>query len=213
MAGDDGAGKRITYIADPMCSWCWGFAPVIRALRNTFLGELELDVVAGGLRPGTTDAVTPAVRASVVHHWHEVERATGQPFTYEGALPDGFVYDTEPPCRALVTVRSLAPDAALDYLHALHSAFYKDGRDITDAAVLAELSDGVGVDAPAFAEGFDREEMRQTTMDDFRRAREMGVNAFPAAILDDGVKKKLLTLGYLPLNDLQPRVQRWLDGS
>ena len=213
MTGDAGAKKRIIYIADPMCSWCWGFAPVIHALRKTFSDELEVDVVAGGLRPGTSEAIMPAVRESVLHHWHEVERATGQPFRFEDALPDGFVYDTEPPCRALVTVRTMNPDGPLEYLHALHRAFYSDGRDITDAAVLHELARETGVDDGEFVRRFDSEEMRQATLDDFARARGMGINAFPAAVMDDGAKKKLLTLGYLSFNDLQPRVRRWLDGA
>ena len=41
--------RTLVYIADPMCSWCWGFAPVIDELVREFAGQLSLRVVAGGL--------------------------------------------------------------------------------------------------------------------------------------------------------------------
>ncbi len=27
---------HLVYVADPMCSWCWGFSPVIDAIRERF---------------------------------------------------------------------------------------------------------------------------------------------------------------------------------
>ena len=35
-------------VGDPMCSWCWGFAPEIDSLADDY----PVDVVVGGLRPG-----------------------------------------------------------------------------------------------------------------------------------------------------------------
>ena len=26
--------SRLLYVMDPMCSWCWGFAPVVAALAE-----------------------------------------------------------------------------------------------------------------------------------------------------------------------------------
>jgi protein-disulfide isomerase-like protein with CxxC motif len=28
--------KEIIYVGEPMCSWCWGFSPVLRQLLKTF---------------------------------------------------------------------------------------------------------------------------------------------------------------------------------
>ena len=43
---------RLIYFADPMCSWCYGFSPVIAQIRQTFGRALPIEVVMGGLRPG-----------------------------------------------------------------------------------------------------------------------------------------------------------------
>ena len=44
---------RFIYFADPMCSWCWGFAPVIeQTLRRRYGEAIPVRLVLGGLRPG-----------------------------------------------------------------------------------------------------------------------------------------------------------------
>ena len=54
--------RILWYFADPMCSWCWGFAPVISAIEETYKNRLKVELVLGGLRPGTTEPVTPKFR-------------------------------------------------------------------------------------------------------------------------------------------------------
>src|SRR3546814_9790859 len=104
---------RLLYVMDPMCSWCWGCAPVAQALGGEGQAAgVELHLVVGGLRTGSGSALEPTTRRYILEHWQAVTQATGQTFKLEGALPDGFVYDTEPACRAVVTARGLAPELA-----------------------------------------------------------------------------------------------------
>ena len=53
------ADKRLVYFADPMCSWCYGFSPVIGAIAERFEGRMPLDLVMGGLRAGNTSPMRP----------------------------------------------------------------------------------------------------------------------------------------------------------
>ncbi|HAB02762.1 MAG TPA: disulfide bond formation protein DsbA, partial [Pseudomonas sp.] len=46
---------RLLYVMDPMCSWCWGFAPVASALiEQAAQAGIATHLVAGGLRSGAT---------------------------------------------------------------------------------------------------------------------------------------------------------------
>ena len=45
--------KILWYIADPMCSWCWGFAPTIKEIRLNYSEKLKIKLVMGGLRSGS----------------------------------------------------------------------------------------------------------------------------------------------------------------
>src|SRR6056297_315962 len=100
----------LVYLADPMCSWCWGFSPVIEQIVEQYGDEARIRVLAGGLYPGTTEPMTHHFKAAVREHWQHVNRRAGQPFDFGFFDRDRFVYDSEPPCRALVTVREHHPE-------------------------------------------------------------------------------------------------------
>ncbi|AAZ97999.1 conserved hypothetical protein [Thiobacillus denitrificans ATCC 25259] len=171
------------YFADPMCSWCWGFSPVIEALRERYGARLRVALVLGGLRPGERAALSAAAREDILHHWHAVAERTGQPFRFDGALAPGFVYDTEPASRAVVAVGALAPGQIFAMFKAIQHAFYAEGRDVTQPDVLAALAAGCGIDTPRFQPAFDSDDARAKTRAHFRQARAAGVHGFPALIL------------------------------
>lgn len=202
--------KRLWYFADPMCSWCWGFAPVISAIEERYRGRFAFELVMGGLRPGTREPATPRFRDEILHHWREVHRLSGQPFAFDGAMPDGFVYDTEPSCRAVVTMTALRPGAAFAYFKSIQAAFYADGRDVTRSDTLAVLAQSFGVAADAFTTAFDAPEAKQQTAMQFYQTAQAGVRGFPTVALQDDRGATLLTSGYRPLVDLQPRLDAWL---
>ena len=131
---------HLVYFADPMCSWCWGFAPVIAAIQETFGEDLPIRLVLGGLRPGASPPMTDEARETLRGHWVHVTEASGQPFGKQALSQSGFVYDTDPAARAVVVVRRLAPGAEIAALHRLQRAFYLEGLDVTDPEILKRLA-------------------------------------------------------------------------
>ncbi|HJO71548.1 MAG: DsbA family protein [Rhodospirillales bacterium] len=203
--------KEIFFVADPMCSWCWGFSPVITAIDETGRGRAKITLVVGGLRPGTTEAMDEGMKATIRHHWEEVGRASDQPFSFEFFERQGFVYDTEPACRAAVTVRRLAPEATLPYFATLHRAFYVDGEDTTDPATLGRLAEEFGVDRKAFAEEFASDDMKRATLEDFQFSRRLGVTGFPTVVVNDHRGYAYLSMGFRSFEALQPHLETWLN--
>ena len=94
-------GPHLIYFADPMCSWCYGFSPVIADIRRAFGRALPIRLVMGGLRPGTEQPMTEAAKTEIKGHWTHVAEASGLPF--DGGVLDipGFRYDTDPAARAV----------------------------------------------------------------------------------------------------------------
>jgi putative protein-disulfide isomerase len=164
----------------------------------------------GGLRPGTTEPMTAALRAEILHHWHAVQRRTGQPFTFEDAMPEGFVYDTEPPSRAVVAVAEINPDETLAYFKTVQAAFYAHRQDVTQAQTLAALAEAHHIPAPQFLERFQAAEVKTKTQEHFRHTLQAGVRGFPTLVLQDASGPTLLTHGYRPFEELQPQIEAWL---
>lgn len=200
------------YFADPMCSWCWGFSPVIEAMVQAF-PTLPVSLIMGGLRAGNASPTTPAFRDEILHHWHEVHARTGQSFSFDQALPDGFIYDTEPACRAVVTLIGLNRPAALAYFRLVQKAFYAEHADVTGIDTLSRLATNFGIDTDDFRQHFESEAVRAKTRRHFAFAQQVGVRGFPTVVLGDDRGYRLLTRGYQPFDVLRPLVEEWMAGS
>lgn len=210
MAPQTPAEKRIFYFADPMCSWCWGFSPVIARIAAEAGRRAPVRLVAGGLRVGTTEPMDARAKAMVREHWEHVQAATGQPFDFAFFAREGFVYDTGPACRAAVAMRNLAPEQTFAYLEALQRGFYAEGRDVTDPAVLAALAEPFCAGADVFAAVYAAPEVEEATAADFRLTQALGIAGFPAVVLKDEAGLVPLTIGYQPFDDLAPSLAAWL---
>ncbi len=203
--------KALIYYGDPMCSWCWGFAPQIAMIGDWFKGRLPVRMVMGGLRPGTTEPMSIEMKVEILGHWKDVAAKTGQAFDYTFLERSGFVYDTEPACRAVVVARELGADKALPAFNAIQQAFYERAWDVTSRDVLGEIVEGVGVNRATFDAIFDTEGAREATERDFLASRNMRVTGFPTLIAEeDGKPPKLLTAGYRKLDSLVPALEKWL---
>ncbi|MFC1673414.1 DsbA family protein [Pseudomonadota bacterium] len=208
---DPGPGKHVLFFGDPMCSWCWGFAPELQKIHAACDGLATFHVIMGGLRPGTVETWDQAMRDYIRHHWEEVEAKTGQPFDYARFDDESFVYDTEPGCRAVVAARELDPAKALNMYEALQRGFYAEGLDITKPEVLIKAAVTVGYDRARFEEVLTSPEARALVMYDFKRARAFGVTGFPTLMCAEDGQFAALALGYRPYTAIGPLLQEWLN--
>lgn len=198
---------HLIYVADPMCSWCYGFGPELTRLLDQ-LADVRLDIVLGGLRAYNTEVMDAEKKAMILGHWKHVEEASGLAFTRNGMAQAGFIYDTEPACRAVVAARILAEDlpgrAILDVLHAIQYAFYAEGKDVTDLHLLAQIA-SAALNQAAGMDSFDAESFYETlnspmtmaeTRQDFEQVQRWGINGFPTLLLVQPDGLHMLTSGY-----------------
>ena len=196
---------KLIYIADPMCSWCYGFGPELAKLLARH-PDAAVDVVMGGLRPFNDKPTTQEFREMLRGHWHHVATASGLPFSEAALERPGFIYDTEPACRAVVTARDIDPARTLAYLKAVHAEFYSDGRDVTRGDELADIAGECGFERDTFRMQLDSESMRARTREDFARTQSLGVGGFPTLGVLHGNQVYLVTSGYVTDDVLEYRL-------
>ena len=208
---EDGAmtDAELIYVGDPMCSWCYGFGPVLERLDERF--DFPTRLVVGGLRPGpAAEVLDERLRTTLRHHWEEIGERTGQPFDLTGLDREDWTYDTLTPDSAAVTMRELDSDAAIPFFVRLQSAFYAEGIDVTDPAVYPDLLEGFDVDPDEFVDRLTSDEMQQATYRDFSEARALGANGFPTTLLRAGDDIYLVARGYAPYEMLEPALTEFL---
>jgi len=197
------------YVGDTMCSWCWGFAPTADALGKHY--SFPMRVVNGGLRPGSgAQVLEDSLRSYLIHHWDQVAAASGQPFNEKALANDGWVYDTEYPARAVVTMRAQSPENEFEWFKHLQRAFYADATDITDAAVYPGLLADFPVDVAGFMAELDDEKSRLAAWEDFEEARSLQATGFPTLLLRTGTDMATVTRGYRSFDDIEPYLTEYL---
>jgi putative protein-disulfide isomerase len=204
-------GRRLIYFADPMCSWCYGFAPVIGRIRQAFGETLPIQLVMGGLRPGTVEPMTAKAGSTVLEHWTHVEEASGQPFD-ASVLTETFVYDTDPAARAVVLVRGHDPGIAIDFLERVQRAFYAEAVDVTRLDALAALAAEFGFEADPFAEALTGEAIKDATWRDYAISQRAGVSGFPTLVggPDDEGRFGVVTRGFAPADEVLRVLEAWM---
>lgn len=208
---DKSNDKSLIYFADPMCSWCWGFSPVIQQVRDTF-ADLPIQMFMGGLNPGNTQIMDEAAKQEIKQHWEHVQQASAQPFNFDFFQRTDFIYDTEPASRAVIACFRMDSSKALAFLKHLQQSFYQFNRDITSYENLVDLALAFGLEKGAFKRLLDDPETARITQLSFDYARHLRVTGFPTLIGQTSVAHTVLTRGYQPYPQIEENIRRWLTG-
>jgi putative protein-disulfide isomerase len=202
--------KSLVYIADPMCSWCWGFSPEMELIYERYRNQVRVELLVGGLRPGNTERFDEHRREYILGHWRAVHQRTSQPFNFDFRMDSNFTYDTEPSSRAVVAVRALDSTQVFSYFRTIQRAFYVENQDVTKEGVLRDLAHSHGIDSQAFDESFHNPELRQKVWQEFDRCRQLEIGGFPSLVALDGEQSIALAHGYQPATELFPKIDEWL---
>lgn len=203
---------ELLYFADPMCSWCYGYSSVINALEE----KHSVQLVMGGLRGAETPPMTTELRKTIQHHWEKVQTTTesdGQPvaFDFDRGIPLGFVYNTEPACRAVVVMQQLNPALALPYMADVQQRFYAKAEDVTQVELLASIAADHGVSESEFLAHLEADEAKAATRDHFVTTQQCGVSGFPALMLKRDGEWHPVSMGYSSLAVVELKIQALLS--
>lgn len=202
---------RLIYVMDPMCSWCWGFFPVLEQLaQQAASAGVPLHLVVGGLRQEQMP-LRQMERERLLGYWQQVSKVSGQRFAASVRLPEQFVYDTTAACQALVAARTLDNSRLLDLVRAIQQSFYCQAGDVTQPAHLVNLAESVGYSREAFAACYDDPLTAQHTQADFAWVQGLGLSGFPTVLVQRNGQLALLTNGYQPFEPLSELLRRWLE--
>lgn len=205
--------KEIIYVGDPMCSWCWGFSPALDQIRENYGAVAPMRVVVGGLHAFDSEPMSDDYKATIRSHWEHVADATGQPFNYAFFDRQGFVLDTEPACRATVTVRNIKPQAVWSFYESIHKGYYVEDTDTTALETFISYAEREGLDGSEFKAAFESDAIRQETLEDFAWCQQSGITGFPTVVLHEGQHMAALTVGYRPYDDLRATLDAWTSGE
>jgi len=202
---------KLIYVGDPMCSWCYGISEELSKTVEHFEDKLDLEVVMGGLRAGGGEEWNTSFKDFLRHHWEDVGMKSGQPFKFDLLDWESFDYDTEPACRAVVTVGDMAPEQMLPFFKEVQKGFYVGNEDPKMVAFYKPICQNLGIDYDVFASKFETSEMRDKTNEHFQRSAQLGARSFPTLLLEYKGQYHNIAIGYSTFEKMKSRIESVIE--
>ena len=206
---------ELLYIQDPLCGWCYGMSPVIQQVQAGFAGRIDVSVLCGGMVTGNDAGPIADSWDYIRHALTEVETVTGVQFgeAFQRLGDEGsYLYNSEPPCRAITAFRQLTQDPAriVAFAHAVQLALFRDGQDLNNPSSYTALLAPFGVDVVEFQHHWALPETVRAAQQEFAAVARIGVQGFPTAVLRIGEQGYVLARGYQPYEQLRQGLEQLL---
>lgn len=144
--------STLHYFYDPFCGWCYGAAPIVSLAAE--IEGLEIKPHGIGMLSGTQrKMMSPEWRDFVRPHEARIHALSGQPFGngYTQGLQErsDILLDSSRPIAAMLAAEAIA-GLGISMLKRLQTAYYQDGRVITDSDEIGNIAVELGLDKENF---------------------------------------------------------------
>ena len=205
---------RLYYVADPMCSWCWGFRPVLQEVVAALPETVPVVYVMGGLAKDSDETMPEATRAYVQRNWRDVTATTGAEFNWDFWSKCKPRRSTYPACRAVLAARAQREDAVPELFDAIQRAYYEEAGNPSDLETLTQVAGTLS--PPLDVDRFDRDirspEIEAQLQEGFNLRRSMGVREFPGVVVKRGDAQMDIVRGWANAQTTLARLETALDG-
>ena len=172
------------YIHDPMCSWCWAFAPVWKKIHKTLPKYIRVIYLLGGLAPDSKATMPIQLQYQIQDYWHSIEKKVpGTQFNYdfwEKCTPRRSTY---PACRAVIAARQQNPDTEFKMIQSIQEAYYLQAQNPSLRTTLVNIAKKLALDTVQFSHDLDSDLTQQKLNDEISLSRELSNRGFPDLVL------------------------------
>ena len=180
-----------------MCSWCWGFKPVLEQLQSNLPSEIKIKFLLGGLAPDTNKPMPDTMRSQIISTWKNIQKTIpGTQFNYEFWDKCTPKRSTYPSCRAVLSAAKQQQSKSFEMLTAIQEAYYLHALNPSEISTLNDIAGSIGLNTTTFNNDITSEEIDKQLNSEISMTRNLGVDSFPSLILKDEKKQYPIALDY-----------------
>lgn len=142
----------IHFVVDPLCAWTYAAGPLMEKAKK--LPEVAVEVHGGGMLAGESRRqISPEWKHFVSVHDQRIGQLSGQPFGdryRNGLLNDESVTLDSLPSTVAMLVAQQVSGQGVQMLNLMQSAYFNQGKNITQESVLMVLADELGIEKDVF---------------------------------------------------------------
>lgn len=214
---------RITIyqFTDPVCVWCWGNEPTLRAIDFLYGDKVGIEYIMGGLveeistlydiKTPRTDIIKEA-NAIITRNWLAASARHGMP-----VITDGFELFTErypssfPQNVAYEAAKHINKQQAKHFLRLMREATFTQTKRTSQIDVLIDLATKAGFDAASFLDEYTTGHAQTAFSHDRMVCRRNGITGFPSYMIKSE-DTNIIIGGYQTLSTFNTIINRLSSG-
>ncbi|MGB1264036.1 MAG: DsbA family protein [Cognaticolwellia sp.] len=185
---------KLYYVYDPMCSWCWGYAPTWQRLQKELSDHVDVVYALGGLAPDSDVAMPQEMQVFLQQTWQKISQQLGTEFNFDFWRDCQPRRSTYPACRAALVAREYGKEHAM--LAAIQQAYYLQARNPSNNDVLQSLAINIGLNGETFLQQVNSKAVDMKLRDEIAYVRQMPINGFPSLMLVKDNKSSAISVDY-----------------
>jgi len=211
---DKNSATTLYYIHDPMCSWCWGFHPVLKQLEENLPKHISIRYILGGLAADSESPMPEAMQQFLQKTWHTIQQQIpGTEFNFDFWTNCKPRRSTYPSCRAVIATKLQNPALEKNMIHAIQTAYYLMASNPSDDSTLIELADDLGLDIEKFKADLNSDTTKKNLGNEIGLSQQLGAQGFPSLVLEHNQKKWLLQTDYNDEKNILKQITELLSRS
>lgn len=208
------SGPTLYYIHDPMCSWCWGFHPALKRLKEKLPANITMRYLLGGLAADSDQPMPEAMQQFLQKTWRTIQQQIPTTeFNFDfwtNCHPRRSTYAS---CRAVIATKNQNPAIEKDMIHAIQTTYYLRAKNPSDDNTLIELADSLGLDVDEFKSDLNSDTTNHDLHKEIEFSQQLGAQGFPSLILENKQKKWLLQIDYNDEENMLKQITEILNRS
>jgi predicted DsbA family dithiol-disulfide isomerase len=181
---------KIRVYSDFVCPFCYiGEKPLMEAIQGK---DVEIEWMPFELRPEPVEPLSPN-SDYIQQAWHQSVKPLSARFGVNMELPD---IDPVPRTHFAHEGYQYAKEQgkALEYVRAVFSAYWQEGKDISDIAVLTEAAEKIGLNKEEFQEALETRRFKDAHQQALQHAyEEAQITAVPTFVIGNRMLRGLHT--------------------
>ncbi len=202
--------KKLIYVSDPQCGWCYGNGENILSIYNEFKADFEFELLNGGMWIGehaptggekTSDYIQSQAPRLMSYTGVEISEA------YFAMLKDPkYVLSSLEPCSAIMAIKQMAPDFVFEFSKEIQKAQFVLGSRLEEIESYLPILNKMGLSSDEFQSLWLTEKNLELCMAEFDIADKI-TNGFPTLLLQDEKDLKVLASGYFNLEEMKENLK------
>ncbi len=204
---------KIYYVYDPLCGWCFAYAPIMEKLANEFKDQVEFVVVPGGMIVGENVRPIREIAPYLLQAIPSLEEVSGVKMgePYIAMLKEGsYIASSYRPSLAMVVFKSFNTGRDVEYAHKVQQSYFIEAKDIMGDSLYIDLAREFDVSAEEFMKRMSDTAYQTKTQEHFDFASYLNTKGFPSLVGKSGDTYQKITYGYLPEEESRKKINKFL---